>query len=133
VTEGEEDVHLVAPGEGNVRAEVKSHRCPECGFPTRELGTLCSACLKRRFLREVLAFQREFFKQNPDYLIEVGRGGGYAHLGLVGHRDLGWCGDKITEPRSKRKRMEMGRGLPAGICGICLKAYDEILGDRGGV
>lgn len=72
---------------------------------------------------------REIYRQDRDRLVELAFDQGRTrHLVLPVHKAIAWCGAKVTEPRSKRKR-EAPDKLPSFLCAACMTAFDAMRAD----
>jgi len=103
-----------------------SRTCTRCGFPTRTAGMVCLTCLDKQYFAEEMAYTREWLREHPRQEIEVGNDKqGLAHLCLLRDavRNMAWCGVKVTQMRSKRKKVPP-KDFPEELCPACRAAHE---------
>lgn len=103
-----------------------SKLCELCGQPTRSASVKCLGCLQALYLTEELAYTREWLREHPGTLVELGHDRHkLVHLVFMraSVRNLGWCGTKVTQVKAKRGAAPPGR-FPPGICVRCRSAYE---------
>jgi hypothetical protein len=111
---------------------VSSKKCQKCGLPTG-LGVLkCIHCLQAAYLEEELVYTRDWLLGHLDEPLVVGHDKhGLMHLALLRTPllNVGWCGEKVSQKREKR-RLVSRTAFPATvlerICVPCEKAFEAM-------
>ncbi|HXA25599.1 MAG TPA: hypothetical protein VNW90_25250 [Acetobacteraceae bacterium] len=109
-----------------------SKKCVVCGLPTRMAALKCLHCIEAAYLAEERAYTRQWLLEHPALEVEVGHDKhGLLHLSFLRERlrNVGWCGERVTQKRDKRKlvaRHAFPATVPEKICVPCLAAWDEM-------
>jgi hypothetical protein len=112
---------------------AKEHRCAGCGEVHDNQGTHCGRCLNRKYYEAALEQQAGIFAGSPDVAVLVikRRPPRKAHLVLVGHHAVGWCGELVA-PSGSRNWSHVGPGekFKFNTCEKCLEMFRKVTGRK---
>jgi hypothetical protein len=115
---------------------AKQRQCADCGTLFDGTGFRCERCLNRKYYEGALDQQAGIFRESPDLAVLVTRRGSpqLAHLALVGHASVAWCG-MFLKPRASQHWLRVGPGEPfrPNTCPKCLEIFSKVTGRRVGI
>lgn len=115
---------------------AKERACASCGLLHDNQGSHCQNCLNRKYYEEALAQQADIFAGAPELAVLVTKRNPpqVAHLALVGHASVAWCGMPLS-PRASKHWSQVGPATEfrRNTCPKCLEVFARVTGRRVGI